>query len=117
MIKKIDISDSRAKKEPDAVIVLLENGNSKMQGFTVQRIELRQYIESGDPRLGEYSLITVLIKTDKGSLEMRYDEGYRGSSALKSAADFLSQYVGYASLIHRVLIEYRIICLADNSGL
>jgi len=60
---------------------------------------------SGDPRLGGYSLITVLLKTDKGIVEMKYDEGYRGSGALKSAADFLSQYVGYASLICRTLIE------------
>jgi hypothetical protein len=105
MIKKIDISDNRANKEPDAVIILLESGKSESQGFIVQHIELRQYIESGDPRLGEYSLITVLIKTDKGGVEMKYDEGYRGSAALKSAADFLSQYVGYASLICRTLIE------------
>ena len=104
MIKKIDISDNRANKEPDAVIILLENGKSESQGFIIQHIELRQYIESGDPRLGEYSLITVLIKTDKGSVEMKYDEGYRGSAALKSA-DFLSQYVGYASLICRTLME------------
>ncbi|MDQ6666680.1 MAG: hypothetical protein M3Y53_00465 [Thermoproteota archaeon] len=105
MIKKIDISDNRANKEPDAVIVLIENGKSEYQGFMVQHIELRQYIESGDPQLGEYSLITVLIKTDKGIVEMKYDEGYRGSVALKSAAEFLSQYVGYASLICRTLIE------------
>jgi hypothetical protein len=107
MIKKIDISGNRANKEPDAVIILLENGKSESQGFIVQHIELRQYIESGDPRLGEYSLITVHIRTDKGSVEMKYDEGYRGSAALKSAADFLSQYVGYASLICRTLIELK----------
>ena len=58
-----------------------------------------------DPRLGEYSLITVLIKTDKGIVEMKYDEGFRGSDALKSTADFLSKYVGYAALIDRTLIE------------
>ncbi|HET7149372.1 MAG TPA: hypothetical protein VFI73_12855 [Candidatus Nitrosopolaris sp.] len=105
MIKKIDISDNRTDKEPEAIISLLENGRSENQGFIVQRIELRQYIESSDPYLGIYSLITVLIKTDKGIVEMKYDEGYRGTEALKSAADFLSNYVGYASLICRTLIE------------
>src|SRR5947208_2256728 len=62
MIKKIDISGDRANREPDAVTVLLEAGNSQNQGFVIQHMELRQYIESRDPRLGEYSLITVLIK-------------------------------------------------------
>ncbi len=61
MIKKIDISDDRAKGEPDAVTVLVEGGKSQNQGFIIQHMELRQYIESRDPRLGEYSLITVLI--------------------------------------------------------
>jgi hypothetical protein len=105
MIKKIDISDDRANIEPDAVTVLLEGGKSQNQGFIIQHMELRQYIESRDPRLGEYSLITVLIKTDKGIVEMKYDEGYRGSDALESAAYFLSHYVGYASLIGRTLTE------------
>ena len=105
MIKKIDISGDRTNREPDAVTVLLEAGNSQNQGFVIQHMELRQYIESRDPRLGEYSLITVLIKTDKGIVEMKYDEGFRGSDALKSTADFLSKYVGYAALIDRTLIE------------
>jgi hypothetical protein len=105
MIKRIDISCDRANREPDAVTVLLEGGNSQNQGFIIQHMELRQYIESRHPRLGEYSLITVLIKTDKGIIEMKYDEGFRGSDALKSTADFLSQYVGYAALIDRTLIE------------
>jgi len=107
MIKKIDISASRANGVPDAVTVLLEGGNSQNQGFIIEHMELRQYVESRDPRLGEYSLITVLIKTDKGVVEMKYDEGYRGSDVLKSIADFLSNYVGYASLIGRTLIELR----------
>lgn len=105
MIKKIDISASRANGVPDAITVLLEGGNCQTQGFIIEHMELRQYVESRDPRLGEYSLITVLIKTDKGVVEMKYDEGYRGSDVLKSIADFLSHYVGYASLIGRTLIE------------
>jgi hypothetical protein len=105
MIQKIDISDDRANREPDGVKVLLECGNSQNQGFIIQHMELRHYIESRDPRLGEYSLITVLIKTDKGIVEMKYDEGFRGSDELKSTADFLSQYVGYGALIGRALIE------------
>jgi hypothetical protein len=105
MIKKIDISDDRANREPDAVIVLIEGWNTQSKGFIIQHMELRQYIESRDPRLGEYSIITVLIETDRGIVEMKYDEGFRGSDALKSTADFLSQYVGYAGLIDRMLIE------------
>jgi hypothetical protein len=105
--KKIsDIDGSRIiKRYPDKSLVLLSNGSSENQGFVIEHIELRQYIEKVDPFLGNYSLLTVLIKTDKGEAEMKYDEGFRDIDAIESTARTLTQYTGFASLINRALIE------------
>ena len=103
-MKSIDIDQGRAN-QPDSLRVLLENGSQKSQGFVIQRIEMRQYIERKDDRLGDYSLLTVVVETDRGAVEMKYDEGFRGPDALESAVSMLTQYVGLASLINRALIE------------
>ena len=105
--KKIsDIDSSRiTKRDPDISLALLTNGNNENQGFIIEHIELRQYIENVDRFLGNYSLLTVLIKTDRGEVEMKYDEGFRGDNVIESAARMLTQYAGFASLINRALIE------------
>ena len=107
MTKKIrDIDVSRiTKKIPDKSLTLLTDSKNESQGFIIEHIELRQYIENADPSLGNYSLLTVLIKTDKGEVEMKYDEGFRGIDVIESAAVMLTQYAGLASLINRALIE------------
>jgi hypothetical protein len=104
--KVTDIDSSRiTKRNPDESLTLLANGRTENQGYIIERIELRQYIEDVDPFLGNYSLLTVLIKTDKGEVEMKYDEGFRGIDVIESAATMLTQYAGLASLINRALIE------------
>ena len=65
---------------------------------------MRQYVERADDRLGDYSLLTVVVETDKGSIEMKYDEGFRGADAFQSAVTMLTQYVGLSALINRALI-------------
>ncbi len=92
---------------PDASIILLPNVNIKTSGFIVRNVKLQQYVESIDPHLGEYLFMTVLIETDKGCIELKFDEGYKGRSALNNWAHFLSHYVGYASLIDRAIMELR----------
>jgi hypothetical protein len=105
--KKVsDIDSSRViTRNPDKSLVLITNCTIENQGFIIEHIELRQYIENVDPILGNYSLLTVLIKTDKGEVEMKYDEGFRDINIIESAARMLTQYVGFASLINRALIE------------
>ena len=107
MVKKkvIDIDSRITKRHPDKSLTLLANGKTENQGYIIEHIELRQYIEDVDPFLGNYSLLTVLIKTDKGEVEMKYDEGFRGNNVIESAAEMLTQYAGFASLINRALIE------------
>ncbi len=75
------------------------------QGLLITRMEMRQYVERTDERLGDYSLLTVVVETDKGALEMKYDEGFRGPDALESAKKMLLQYAGLAALVNRAQIE------------
>jgi hypothetical protein len=105
MIKVSDIDCDRIKRNPDKSVVLLRNVKIDNQGYIIEHIEIRQYIEKSDPTLGSYSLLTIFIKTNKGIIEMKYDEGFRGNNAIDSAVTMLKQYVGFASLINRALIE------------
>lgn len=105
MSKKIDLDLKRIQSNPDKSFILLTDGKNENQGFIIEHIELRQYIEKRDAALGNYSLITVLLRTNKGTVEMKYDEGFKGNNAIESAASMLTQYIGFAALINRALIE------------
>ncbi|HEU4606161.1 MAG TPA: hypothetical protein VFS46_07990 [Nitrososphaera sp.] len=102
---KGDIDPGRVGRPPNKMKVLLAAGSQENQGFVIKKIEMRQYVERRDEHLGDYSLLTVVVETDRGAVEMKYDEGFRGPDALESAVTMLAQYVGLASLINRALIE------------
>lgn len=104
-MKSTDIDPGRTSRPPDKSNVLLAGGSQKNQGFVIIKIEMRQYVERRDDQLGDYSLLTAVVETDRGTVEMKYDEGFRGPDALDSAVTMLTQYVGLASLINRALIE------------
>jgi len=107
-MKVVDvINPQRISRLPDKTIVLLSSGNFVEEGFTVKRIQLCLYLQSHDEKLGPYSLITVRIETDKGEIEMTYDEGYRGKNALEETAGFLTANLGLSSLILRSIIQLK----------
>ena len=104
-MRYIDISNpKRVDRNPDKIIELLSNGSITENGYLIKNIQLRLYIEKYDKKLGQYSLITSLIETDKGSVEMIYDEGYRGNDALETSSKFLTENLGISGLILRSLI-------------
>ena len=103
MTTKSDVEPGRIKGPPARKQVLL-SGAQNNQGFTITRIEMRQYVERTDEKLGDYSLLTAVVETDRGSIEMKYDEGFRGPDAFDSAVAMLTQYVGLSALINRALI-------------
>ena len=104
-MRYIDIPNpKRVDRNPDKIIELLSNGSITENGYVIKNIQLRLYIEKYDKKLGQYSLITSLIETDKGSVEMIYDEGYRGNDALETSSKFLTENLGVSSLILRSLI-------------
>ena len=94
----------RVDKTPDAVEVLLSDGNFIQDEFKISRVELRLYSEQIDEKLGVFSLITSFVETDKGSVEMIYDEGFRGEDSLLRASKFLTSNLGISGLILRSVI-------------
>ena len=104
-MKYIDIADpKRVGRSPDKIIQLLSDGTIVEKGYKIKNIQLRLYTEKNDKKLGSYSLITSLVETDKGSVEMIYDEGFRGDNALETSSKFLTENLGISGLILRSLI-------------
>lgn len=101
----IDLPDpSRVNRKPDKTHTLFESGNFTQDGFLLKKVILRYYLEKTDPKLGSYSLITSYVETDKGSVEMIYDEGFRGEDNLDRTVSFLVSNLGISALIQRSLI-------------
>ena len=104
----IDLHDtSRVDKNPNETKFLLQNGNFIQDEFEISDIELRLYLEKVDPKLGSYSLITSYVKTNKGTIEMIYDEGFLGEDALSRAFTFLTTNLGLSGLVLRSVISIR----------
>ncbi|WP_428327012.1 hypothetical protein [Nitrosopumilus sp.] len=104
----VDLHDpQRVNKTPDETVILFSSGNFIQDEFKVSKVELRLYLEKTDEKLGNYSLITSFVQTDKGSVEMVYDEGFRGQDSLKRASEFLTSNLGISGLILRSVISLR----------
>ena len=107
-MKIIDLHNpERVNRKPDQIEVLLSSGDFEDQGFLIKHVELRLYIEKTDEILGAYSLITSFVKTNKGTVEMVYDEGYRGEDSLMRTVTFLISNLGLSSLILRSIITLK----------
>jgi hypothetical protein len=107
-MKIIDFHNpERVNRKPDQIEVLFSSGDFEEQGFLVKHVELRLYVEKTDGKLGPFSLITSFVQTDKGTVEMIYDEGYRGDDSLNSAVKFLISNLGLSALILRSIITLK----------
>ena len=107
-MKVVDvISPERVNRVPDKTVVLLSSGSFVEQGFIVKRVQLNLYIQKKDERLGPYSLITSHVETDKGEIEMTYDEGYKGEKVLEETVDFLTSHLGISGLILRSVLQLK----------
>ena len=105
-MKFVDVPDSkRIEKEPNNRNVIFSDGKITQDGVEIKQIELLQYKIKTDENLGEYSVITALVDTDQGQIEILYDEGYRGNDALNESANMLIQNLGLSGLILRSLIS------------
>ena len=106
MKKIIEVADPhRINSIPDKTIILMSGGKFLERGHVVQNVSLNLYVQKKDEKLGPYSLMTALVETDKGVIEMTYDEGYRGEHALEEAAAFLTSHLGISGLILRSIIQ------------
>ena len=104
----IDIPDSqRIEREPDNRNMIFADGKIMQDGVEIKQIELLEYKIKKDETLGEYSIITALVDTDQGQIEILYDEGYRGNDALTESTNLLIQNLGLSGLILRSLISLK----------
>ena len=107
-MKFVDIPDSkRIEREPDDRNLIFSDGKITQDGVEIKKIELLHYRIKTDQNLGEYSIITALVDTDQGQIEILYDEGYRGDDALNDSANMLVQNLGLSGLILRSLISLK----------
>ena len=107
-MKFIDIPDSqRIEREPDNRNVIFADGKIIQEGVGIIQIELLEYKIKLDEKLGQYSIITALVDTDQGQIEILYDEGYRGNDALTESTNLLIQNLGLSGLILRSLISLK----------
>ena len=107
-MKFIDIPDSqRIEREPDNRNLIFADGKIIQDGVGIIQIELLEYKIKKDETLGEYSIITALVDTDQGQIEILYDEGYRGNDALTESTNLLIQNLGLSGLILRSLISLK----------
>jgi hypothetical protein len=104
----IDLHDpNRVNKTPDDIRILLSDGKFIQDEFVISKVELRLYSEREDEKLGPFSLITSFVETNHGSVEMIYDEGFRGENPLQRATEFLISNLGISGLILRSIITLR----------
>ncbi len=107
-MKIIDIAEpNRINRKPDQTITLIHDGTSIQDGFQIKTVEMRSYIQNTNEKLGHYTIITVFVETDKASIEILYDEGYRGKSALTDTVKFLTENLGLSSIILRSTISLK----------
>ena len=107
-MKIIDVAEpSKINREPDEIISLIQNGKSIEDGFQIQQVEMRSYKQAIDKNLGTFTILTAYVETDKGSIEILYDEGYRGETALNDSVKFLTENLGLSSLILRCTISLK----------
>ncbi|NNL58244.1 MAG: hypothetical protein HKP31_02085 [Nitrosopumilus sp.] len=107
-MKIIDLHNpERVNKSPDDIEILMSSGSFVQDEFVISKVELRLYKERNDEKLGAFSLITSFVETDKGSVEMIFDEGFRGNDPLKRTRDFLISNLGISALVLRSIICLR----------
>ena len=107
-MKFVDVPDSkRIERNPDNRNVIFSDGKITQDDVEIKKIELLEYKINTDQNLGTYSIITALVDTDQGLIEILYDEGYRGDDALNDSANMLIQNLGLSGLILRSLISLK----------
>ena len=107
-MKFVDVPDSkRIERDPDNRNVIFSDGKITQDDVEIKKIKLLEYKINTDQNLGTYSIITALVDTDQGLIEILYDEGYRGDNALNDSANMLIQNLGLSGLILRSLISLK----------
>lgn len=98
----VDVADENIlARPPDDKITILQNPCT-LADVRVDRIELRLYQTAQEG--GLYHVIVACIWMGGHTIQMTYDEGYRGADPLRRAADFVTYNMGISSMITRARI-------------
>lgn len=89
---------------PQKQIVLLSSGNYQEQGFLINHVEMRLYLEKRDSKRGPFSIVTIHIETNKGSTEMELDKGYFGLHALEETAAYVTSHPVLSGIILQAVL-------------
>lgn len=106
LVIKTDIERIRISDVPIDKAVLFEGVSLSVDNVTIDRVELRQYLESLDQKKGIYSLITVYLKSSRGEMELKFDEGFKGKNPLPEISLILTKYIGLESLLNRLVLAF-----------
>ncbi|MGH9977785.1 MAG: hypothetical protein ACRD8Z_18410 [Nitrososphaeraceae archaeon] len=106
LVIKTDVERIRISNVPIDKAVLFEGVSLSVDNVTINRVELRQYLESLDQKKGIYSLITVYLKSSRGEMELKFDEGFKGKNPLPEISLILKKYIGLESLLNRLVISF-----------
>ena len=106
LVIKTDIERIRISGVPIDKAVLFEGVSLLVDNVTIDRVELRQYLENLDQKKGIYSLITVYLKSSKGEMELKFDEGFKGKNPLPEISLSLTKYIGLESLLNRLVLAF-----------
>ena len=106
LVIKTDIERIRISGVPIDKAVLFEGVSLSIDNVTIDRVELRQYLESLDQKKGIYSLITVYLKSSRGEMELKFDEGFKGKNPLPEISLILTKYIGLESLLNRLVLAF-----------
>ena len=102
---KTDVEKLRISKAPTARVFLFEGASTERDDdILIERVELRHYQEGLDKEKGAYSLITAYLKSSKGEIELKFDEGFKGKDPLPEISLNLKIHIGLEQLINRLLI-------------
>ena len=98
----VDVPNHTGNVPNDRAIIVDETYT--VSGTIIRKVELRRYI-TGQGTNGPYSVITAYVQFESDSVEILYDQGYRGEDALDKAARFLRDMMGISGLILRAQIS------------
>lgn len=99
-MKFIDMPDpTRIDKIPDESAEIFASENFVEQGLIIKKIEMRLYLEKENK-----CLITVFLETDKGEVEMMYNQLKYKENTLPNLTNFISNQLGVSSIITRAII-------------
>lgn len=94
----LDVIDrSRIDRIPDKTIRLLSSAKYQELGHTVLHIELRLYYTK--TKDGPYSIVTIFVETDKGTIEKILSEGYLGTHAIEEEMAYITSHLVISELI------------------